>query len=110
MSTFRYAPRAFIAVLIGLAAGFSTFPAAWSQVALGTIADHDSIFVDGQTFKIMPGKAKPDAVDRIKKLEARDLGPGAVIFRSGERLYILGAPLVLQRNGPAGPESLVVDA
>ncbi len=110
MSTFRYAPRAFIAVLIGLAAGFSTFPAAWSQVEPGTIADHDSIFVDGQTFKITPGQAKPDAADRIKALGARELGPGAIIFRSGEKLYIMGAPLLLQRSSSAGPESQVVDA
>jgi hypothetical protein len=110
MSTFRYAPRAFIAVLIGLAAGFSTFPAAWSQVVPGTIADHDSIFVDGQTFKITPGQAKPDAADRIKALGARELGPGAIIFRSGEKLYIMGAPLLLQRSSSAGPESQVVDA
>lgn len=110
MSSLRYAPRAFIAVVVGLAAGLSTLPAAWSQVAPGTIADHDSIFVDGQTFKITPGKAQSDAADRIKALGARDLGPGAIIFRSGEKLYILGAPLVLQRSGPAGLENPMVDA
>src|SRR5258708_7942697 len=110
MSTFRYAPGAFVAVVIGMAAGLSTLPAAWSQVSPGTIAHHDSIFVDGRTFKITPGTTKPDATDRIKALGARELGPAAIIYRSGEKLYILGAPLVLQRSGPAGPESQVADA
>lgn len=110
MSTFRYAPRNVMAAVIGLAAGLSTLPAAWSQVLPGTIADHDSIFVDGQTFKITPGTARPDAADRIKTLGARELGPGAIIFRSGEKLYIMGAPLLLQGSAPVGPESPVVDA
>jgi hypothetical protein len=110
MSTFRYAPRNVMAAVIGLAAGLATPPAAWSQVLPGTIADHDSIFVDGQTFKITPGTARPDAADRIKALGARELGPGAIIFRSGEKLYIMGAPLLLQGSAPVGPESPVVDA
>jgi hypothetical protein len=109
MSTFRYAPRAFIAVVMGLAASLSTSPAAWSQAVPGTIADHDSIFIDGQTFKITPGEAKPDAADRLKTLAPRELGPGAIIFRSGEKLYILGAPLLLQPSSPA-PERQAVDA
>jgi hypothetical protein len=108
MST--YAPRAFIAVVVGVAAGLATLPAAWSQVAPGTIADRESIFVDGQTFKITPAKEKPDTAYRIKALGARELGPGAIIFRSGEKLYILGAPLLLPQSGAAEPESQEVDA
>jgi hypothetical protein len=109
MITPRNAPRAFITAVVALAAGLLPFPTAWSQVP-DTIADHDSIFIDGQTFKITPGTAKPDTVDRIKALGARELGPSAIIFRSGEKLYIMGAPLLLQRGGPAEPERRGVDS
>jgi len=109
MSSFTWVPRALLAAVIGLMAGVATLPAARSQVMLGTIADQTSIHIDGQSFKITPGTAKPDAADRIKALGARDLGPGAIIFRSGDRLYLLAAPLVLPRGG-AGPEGLVVEA
>jgi hypothetical protein len=100
MSSFRCAPR-FIAAVIGLTAGLLALPAAWSQVAPGTIGDHDSVFIDGQSFKITPGKAKPDAANRINDLGGREVGAGALIYRRGDKLFLLGAPLVLER--PAGP-------
>jgi hypothetical protein len=52
------------------------------------IPDNDSVFVDGKSFQVIPGKAKGDAAAQIKSLSARDLGPAAIIFRSGGRLYI----------------------
>jgi hypothetical protein len=97
-------PRGFFPTVIGLAVGIAPFQVAWSQVAPGTIADRDSIFIDGQSFKITPGTAKPDAAGRINSLFARELGPGAIVYRSGDKLYIMGAPLVLERAAPRGPE------
>lgn len=61
----------------------------------GKIADNDSIFIDGKNFTVIPGRAKGDASMQIKSLGARDLGPGAIVFRSGEKLYIVSAPLLL---------------
>jgi len=84
--------------------------AAWAQVAPGIIADGDSIFIDGQTFKIAPGQAKPGVAATVRDLGGRDLGPGAIIYRSHDRLYILGAPLTLERGRPGTPGSPVVDA
>jgi hypothetical protein len=110
MISFRCAARGVFAVWIGLAAGLSAPPQARSQPAPGTIADQDSVFIDGQTFAIVPGRAKPDAAATIKNLGGRDLGPGAIIYRDGDRLYMLGAPLVLERGASGRPESLVVDA
>jgi len=105
MSSFRCAPRGFFATFIGLAAALAPLPAVWSQVAPGTIADHDSIFIDGQSFKITPGTAKPEAAGVIDSLGgARELGPAAIVYRSGDKLYIMGAPLVLDRAAPRGPE------
>lgn len=55
------------------------------------IPDNDSVYVDGKTFQVIPGKAKGDTAAQIKSLAARDLGPGAVIMRSGDKLYIADA-------------------
>jgi hypothetical protein len=108
MSNFRCVCRGLFAAVIGLA--LAPFQAAWAQVAPGTIADGESIFIDGQNFKIAPGQAKPDAAATIRGLGGRDLGPGAIIYRLGDRLYILGTPLTLERGRPGTPGSLVVDA
>jgi len=110
MTSFKCAPRAIIAAWIGLAAGVSALPEARSQPAPGIIADQESVFIDGQSFSIVPGQAKPDAAAAIKDLGGRELGPGAIIYRNGDRLYILGAPLTLERGRPGGPDRLVVDA
>jgi putative metallopeptidase DUF4344 len=63
----------------------------------GKIADNDSIFIDGKTFAVIPGRAKADAAPEIQALGARDLGPGAIVFRSGAKLYIVSAPLLAPR-------------
>jgi hypothetical protein len=110
MRRFGCASPVVVAAVVGLALGFSASAPAQSQIALGTLADSDSIFVDGTTFKILPGKAKGDPSAQIKALGARDLGPGAIIFRSNEKLYIVDAPLVLPDSGPADGRSVYIDA
>src|SRR5205807_877212 len=97
------------AAMVGLASGFSTSAGAQSQNAPGTIADNNSIFVDGKTFKITSGEGKGDASGQIKALGARELGPGAIIFRSRDKLYIVDAPLLLP-GGPAGRQNVYVNA
>ncbi len=61
------------------------------QAGLG-IANNDSIYIDGNSLKIVPGKAKGDASALIKKLDARAVGAGMIIFRSGDKLYMADAP------------------
>ena len=61
----------------------------------GKIADNDGIFIDGKNFTVIPGRAKGSAAAQITTLGARDLGSGAIVFRSGEKLYIVSAPLRL---------------
>ena len=70
-------------------------PAQPQALPSGTIANNDSIFIDGRNFTVTPGRAKGEASMQIKALGARDLGPGAIVFRSGEKLYIVSTPLVL---------------
>jgi hypothetical protein len=110
MTNFKCVHRTIIAAWIGLGAGVSAAPEARSQPASGTIADQESIFIDPQTFSIVPGRARPDGGATIKSLGGRNLGGGAIIYRSGDQLYILGAPLTLERGRPGGPGDLVVDA
>jgi hypothetical protein len=100
---------AFITTLVWLLSVFSSLATAQSQPIPGTIANNDSIFVDGKTFTITPGKAKGDPSAQMKSLGARDLGPGAIIFRSGEKLYIVDAPLRLPGTSSEGRESVYVD-
>jgi Putative metallopeptidase len=59
-------------------------------VALG---DNDSIYIDPGTFTLTPGKPKSDISPLIQSLGARELGAGAIVFRSGHNLYIVDAPL-----------------
>jgi Putative metallopeptidase len=109
MKSLRHAP-VFVAALFALASGPATVVQAQSPSVPGTIADNDAVFVDGKSFKILPGKARGDTAAEIKALGARDLGPGAIIFRSAERLYIVDTPLFLPGSGPAGRRDVLVDA
>src|SRR5215472_8635494 len=61
-----------------------------AQSAL-SIGDNDSVLIDGSSLTVVPGKGKGDASALIRKLDAQALGPGAVIFRSGDKLYIADA-------------------
>ena len=81
-----------------------------AQVAADTtIPDGDSLFIDAQALKITPGKAKPDSANELFRLGARDLGPGAIIFRRGDRLYIVGGPSGFEQGTSRGPEGPAVD-
>src|SRR5262245_41358417 len=84
-----------IGAIIGIASIGSTLAVAQSQTLPAAIADNDSIYIDGKTFTITPGRAKGDTSAQIEALGARDLGPGAIIFRSGEKLYIVAAPILV---------------
>src|ERR1700722_15314255 len=61
------------------------------QPGLG-IANNDSVYIDGNSLKIVPGKGKGDASALINKLDAHAVGAGMIIFRSGDKLYMAEAP------------------
>src|SRR5215472_14637182 len=65
-----------------------TFATAHAQQTSLTIPDNDSVYIDAKSFQVIPGKGKGDAVPQIRDLAARELGPGAIIIRSGNKLYI----------------------
>ena len=53
-----------------------------------SIADNDGIFVDGRSFKIVAGHTNGDASAMVRKSGARELGPAAILFRRGNKLYL----------------------
>jgi hypothetical protein len=86
----------FIVALAGLGSLLPNAVSAQPQAApSATIADNNSLLIDGENFTITPGRAKHDTSTLIKSLGARDLGPAAIVFRSGGRLYIVSTPMPL---------------
>src|SRR5262249_40004797 len=75
-------------VIMSAAVGIATFATAQAQQTVLAIPDNDSVYIDAKSFEIVPGKGKGDAGAQIKDLGARELGPGAIIIRSGNKLYI----------------------
>src|SRR5689334_10704735 len=99
MKTAHRKSLSFVAVLgISIAASAAMSGAAWAQSSRGTIADNGAVFIDSQTFEIRDGKANGDVAAQIRNLRAFELGGGAIIFRSGEKLYIV--PGALLAPGP----------
>src|SRR5882757_5678242 len=78
-----------IAATVAMMSSVSTLAMAQSQDAVRSIANNDSIFIDGKSFSVTPGKSKEDVAAQIKNLGAREMGPGAIVFRSGDKLYIV---------------------
>jgi len=96
MSTLQGKSISAVGVIVAIASIVSNLAVAQSQtLPPAAIADNDSIYIDGKTLAITPGRAKGDISAQIEALGARDLGPGAIIFRSGERLYIVAAPVLV---------------
>ena len=75
-------------VIMSAAVSAVTFATAHAQQTALAIPDNDSVYIDAKSFQVVPGKGKGDAGVQIKDLAARELGPGAIIIRSGNKLYI----------------------
>jgi hypothetical protein len=62
----------------------------WSEPSpLGSLASNEGIYVDTKDFRIAKGAAKGDPTSEISKSGAREVADGAIIFRSGNKLYIV---------------------
>ena len=60
---------------------------------IGELASNEGIFIDGKTFKIAKGKSKGDPSAQIARLSAKEIGPGAIVFRYRDKLYMVeGTP------------------
>jgi hypothetical protein len=93
-----YAPsQTTIAWIIGIAVAFAAIPQpgiAQSADTIAALSDNDGIFVDKGTFKVVRGNgAKSDPENVLAQLGAREVSAGAVIYRRGDKLYIVdGTP------------------
>jgi Putative metallopeptidase len=95
LAVWAWAPKPALAQAGVAAAEQQALPPAPPAPSSATIADNDSIFIDGKNFTVIPGRAKNEVSPQIQALGARDLGPGAIVFRSGQKLYIASAPLLV---------------
>jgi len=75
-------------VIMSAAVSIATLATAHAQQTVLTISDNDSVYIDPKSFQVVPGKGKSNAETQIKDLAARELGPAAIIIRSGNKLYI----------------------
>jgi hypothetical protein len=80
-------------VALAVGAGRLSFAQQPSGDVIGELANNEGIFVDGKTFKIARGKAKGDPSAQIAKMGAKEAGPGAIVFRYNDKLYMVeGTP------------------
>ena len=94
------------AASVGLVVADSRF--AGVALSIDDLGNNEGIFVDKNTFKIVRGMAKGDPAAQIAKLGARPATEGAIIFRSGDKLYIVdavpgGVTMNLQFEGAFAP-------
>ena len=75
-------------VILSAVVSAVTFATAHAQQTSLTIPDNDSVYIDAKSFQVIPGKGKGEAAPQIRDLAARELGPGAIIIRLGNKLYI----------------------
>jgi hypothetical protein len=99
----RHMPKSRLLVIATtaiVASGVPTFAGAQSRdtLAIG-IGDHEGVFIDGRSFSVLPGRTPEELSDLIGRLDARALGPEALIFRFGNRFYIAESPAAFERTG-----------
>ena len=56
--------------------------------ALAELGNSEGVYVEKGTFKLHIGKGEATA-DQITKMGAKEVANGAIIFRSGDKLYIV---------------------
>ena len=80
----------------GLFSGAVTFAIAQapSQEVISKLENNHGIFVDKKSFDVVKGSsAKSDPLAALEKMGAREVSAGAIIFRSGDKLYMVeGTP------------------
>jgi hypothetical protein len=83
-------------VAIGIASGAGKLAIAQapSQDVISKLENNQGIFVDKKSFDVVKGgSAKGDPLATLTKMGAREVSAGAIIFRSGDKLYIVdGTP------------------
>ena len=80
----------FIAGVCGFAvAQPNLMPEAVKEMASITLGNNEGVFVQRATFKIGLGTAKGDPAAPIDKMGAKEMTNGLIVFRSGDKLYLV---------------------
>jgi hypothetical protein len=87
-------PATMVACIVGIAVAVVVMPPAAQSQSVESLKDNDGIFVDKGTFKIVRSNgAKSDPEKVLAQLGAKEVAAGAVIYRHGDKLYIVdGTP------------------
>ena len=80
-----------LAVGVAIGVGVAATLAGAASTAIGDLGNNEGIFVNKKTFKINKGASTADPQAQIVELGARPVTDGAIIFRSGDKLYIVDA-------------------
>ena len=56
---------------------------------LATLGNNEGVYVDKSTFKLRVGTAKTDPIPQITQMGGKEVANGAIIVRTGDRLYIV---------------------
>jgi hypothetical protein len=85
--------RTFLAgtAAIGLGGAGPTLAHAQAGEVLGDLSDNEGLFVDLKEFKIHKGRAGGKTAAQLAMVDAKEVSEGAVIVRSGSKLYIVDA-------------------
>ncbi|MBX9589418.1 MAG: hypothetical protein K2X43_08935 [Hyphomonadaceae bacterium] len=78
-------------VAIGLGSTASGLAHAQAGEVIGGLANNEGLFVDLKEFKIHKGRAGNNPAGQLAKADAREVSEGAIIVRSGGKLYIVDA-------------------
>jgi hypothetical protein len=78
-------------VAIGLASAGAMLAQAQEGKVIGGLGNNEGVYVDLKEFKIHKGRAGGDPAKQLAKAEAREVSEGAIIVRSGGKLYIVDA-------------------
>ena len=57
--------------------------------ALATLANNEGVYVDKGTFRLRVGTAKADPMPQITQMGGKEVANGAIIVRTGGKLYIV---------------------
>lgn len=92
MSTRRLTLLAMGVAAIGFAAFMSNLAfSAQERTKLGALNVSEGIYVNSKNFDIIKGTAKVDPTAQMMKLGAKEVKDGAIIFRVGDKLYLVDA-------------------
>jgi hypothetical protein len=85
-----------VGVVAGFAGGAATFAIAdaTSKDVITTLENNHGIFVDKQNFNVVKGSSPTgDPLAALAKMNPREVSAGAIVFRQGDKLYIVdGTP------------------